>query len=326
MILEITLFVLGFVFLVKGADVLVDGASSIGKRFGLSAFFIGLTIVAFGTSLPELIVSTLASIKGSSGLAMGNIIGSNISNTLLILGVSAIIAPLVVKKATVDKEIPFSLLAVIALVFLVNDIVLDGNGPNGLTRIDGLILLLFFVIFLYYTFGISKEKETLLEKAVDDIKGKEDEYKLSVASGMIVAGLAGLYLGGRWIVGGAISMATYFGISEALIGLTIVAIGTSLPELAASAVAAYKGKTNIAIGNVVGSNVFNILWVLGLTAIIAPIGFEFYLNIDFIILIFITILVMILVYVGKKNVLDKREGITLIAIYILYLVYLVIRG
>ncbi|MCK5061032.1 calcium/sodium antiporter [Candidatus Parcubacteria bacterium] len=326
MTVEIALFVLGFVFLIKGADILVDGASSIGRRFGLSTFFIGLTIVAFGTSLPELIVSTLAGIKGSAGLAMGNIIGSNISNTLLILGVSAMIAPIIVKKATVDKEIPFSLLAVLALVFLVNDMLLDGNGPNGLTRIDGLILLLFFIIFLYYTFGISKEKETLLEKAVDDIKEKTDEYKLSAASGMIVAGLAGLYLGGRWIVSGAISMATYLGVSEALIGLTIVAVGTSLPELAASAVAAYKGRTNIAIGNVVGSNVFNILWVLGLAAVISPISFEFYLNIDFIILIFITILVIVLVYVGKKNVLDKREGITLIAIYVLYIIYLIIRG
>lgn len=323
---DILLLIIGFVFLVKGADVLVDGASSIARRFGLSAFFIGLTIVAFGTSLPELLVSVIAGIKGSSGIALGNVIGSNLSNTLLILGVSAVLTPLLVRKTTVDKEIPLSLLALFAFGFLVNDALLENDGPNSLTRIDGLILILFFLIFIFYTFGISQEKESALRKAVDEIQEKGEEYKAATAVGMIIAGIAGLYLGGRWIVDSGIAIAGFFHISEAMVGLTIVAIGTSLPELAASAAAAYKKKSDIAVGNVIGSNIFNLFWILGLASILRPIPFEFYLNIDLIILILATVLLIILVYVGRKNILDRREGIILISLYVLYLGYIIFRG
>ena len=320
MVIDIILFVIGFVFLIKGADVLVDGSSSVAKRFGVSSFFIGLTVVAVGTSAPELVVSTLASARGSAGIALGNIIGSNLSNTLLILGVCAIIAPLTVKKATVNKEIPFSLLAIVAVGILVNDFLIDKVSPNGLTRIDGLVLILFFVIFIYYTFGISREKENIFKKTIGEMKEEPEEYKWYVAGGMIISGLAGLILGGQWIVKGAVSMATVFGISETLVGLTIVAVGTSLPELAASAMAAYRGKTDIAMGNVVGSNIFNLLWVLGLAAVISPITFEIMLNIDLIILFSITILLLLLVYIGRKNILDRREGIVLVSLYVLYVV------
>ncbi len=326
MLLTIILFILGFVFLVKGADILVEGSSSIAKRFGVSAFFIGLTVVAFGTSLPELIVSLLASIQGSTGIALGNVIGSNISNSLLILGVSAIIAPLVVKKATIRKEIPYTLLAVLAVGFLANDVLIDHGRANTLTRSDGLILILFFAIFMVYTFGISREEESVIEKAVEGIAGDTKEYATTAASGMIIAGLAGLYLGGRWIVSGATAMAAAAGISETLIGLTIVAVGTSLPELAASVVAARKGKTDIAIGNVVGSNIFNLLWVLGISSFVSPIAFQTMLNVDLGLLFLITILLIILIYVGRRNVLEKREGITLLAIYGLYLIFLIWRG
>jgi len=326
MTLDIVLLILGFVFLVKGADIMVDGSSSIASKFGVSNFFIGLTIVAFGTSAPEMVVSSLASIRGSSEIALGNIIGSNISNTLLILGVSAIIAPLIVKKATINKEIPFSLLAVFAVGILANDLLIDKTDPNSLTRVDGLVLILFFSIFVFYTFGITRERENIFQKTVGEMKQPPKEFKLSLSVGMIIAGLAGLILGGRWIVGSSISIAHWLGISEALIGLTIVAIGTSLPELAASGVAAYKGKTDIAVGNVVGSNIFNFLWVLGISSIVSPITLQSYLNIDFIILIFVTILLLLLIYVGKKNVLARWEGATLISIYVIYIIYLIIRG
>lgn len=304
----------------------MDGSSSIAKRFGVSTFFIGLTIVAFGTSAPELVVSTLASVKGSAGIALGNIIGSNISNTMLILGVAAIVAPLTVKKATVNKEIPFSLLAIVAVGILVNDFLIDADMPNGLSRIDGLILILFFLIFIYYTFGISREKENIFQKTIGEMKEEPKDYSVAVAIGMIITGLAGLTLGGQWIVSGAIEFARVFHISEALIGLTIVAIGTSLPELAASAMAAYRGKTDLAVGNVIGSNIFNLFWVLGLSATISPIAFEISLNSDVIILFAITVLLLLLIYIGRRNIVEKREGIILVGLYILYIIYLFIRG
>jgi len=325
--LTVILFILGFIFLFKGADILVDGSSSIAKKYGISSFFIGLTVVAFGTSTPELVISTLASIKGSSGIALGNIIGSNISNTLLILGVCAIIAPLIVKRATVNKEIPFSLLAVLAVGILANDFLIERILPNGLTRIDGLILILFFIIFIYYTFGITKDKENIFQKTVGEIKQeKPKEYSHFMAIIMIIIGLVGLAVGGRWIVNGAIMFAHALGISEALIGLTVVAIGTSLPELVASATAAYKGRTDIAVGNVVGSNIFNLLWVLGLSSTISAIGYNAILNIDMLILLGVTILLLFLIYMGRKNILGKREGSVLLFLYLGYIIFLIYRG
>jgi cation:H+ antiporter len=326
MVLQLVLFVLGFVFLVKGADFLVEGASSIAKKYGLSSIMIGLIIVAFGTSLPELLVSALSAMSGSPDIAVANILGSNFSNTLLILGTTAIVAPIIVKKNTINKEIPFSLLALLAVGFLVNDFLIDGNGPNVLTRIDGLILLLFFIVFIYYTFALKKEKINVLPKL--KISKEEDikEHKNYKSILLIILGVVGLYFGGEWIVNGAVEIATYFNLSEALIGLTIIAVGTSLPELAASIIAAKKGEADMAVGAVVGSNIFNMLWVLGLSATISPIVYNSALNIDLYILIAITILLIPLIYAGKKNVLTKREGIILLSIYVFYLVFLGVRG
>jgi cation:H+ antiporter len=322
----IILFILGFVLLIKGADIMIDGASSIARKYGISAFVIGLTIVAFGTSAPELIVSSLASVKGSSGIALGNIIGSNISNTLLILGISAIIYPLLVKKATVHKEIPFSLLAIAAVGILANDFLIDNSTPDGLTRIDGLVLILFFSIFVFYTFGISKSKENIFEKIQGEIREEPKVYNNFIAVGMIIAGLAGLAIGGQWLVDGAVKIAGVLGMSEALIGLTIIAIGTSLPELAASAMAAHKKRTDIAVGTIVGSNIFNFLWVLGLTSTIHPIGYNRALNTDMLILFGITLLLLFLIYIGRRNVLGRWEGVALVSLYVLYIGFLVIRG
>jgi len=323
MYIDILLFVIGFILLIKGADLLVEGSSSIAKKYGISNIVIGLTIVAFGTSFPELVVSALASFKGSEGVAFGNIIGSNISNTLLILGVCATVRALTVKKDTIAKEIPLSLLAVLAVGFLVNDRLIDAAEASILTRADGLILILFFSIFVFYTFGISK-----VESGIIDLIGEEKikQHKNWQSIGMITLGLVGLFFGGRWIVGSAISFAEFFEISETMIGLTIVAIGTSLPELAASGMAAYKGKTDIAIGNVVGSNIFNLLWVLGLSSIIKPISFSTMLNVDLSFLFVITIILLFLIFYGKKNILDRREGILLLVMYFLYMGFLIVRG
>ena len=319
----IFLFILGFVFLVKGADILVEGSSSIAKKFGISNLVIGLTIVAFGTSAPELIVSSIAAWNESTGIALGNIIGSNISNTLLILGVSAIIYPLAVKKSTVSKEIPLSLLAILAVAFLVNDRLIDGMDASVLTRIDGLILILFFSIFIYYTFGISKVKTTIVEDLKEEKIKKHSNWS-SVF--MIMGGLVGLYFGGRWIVDGAIVFASSFGLSEELIGLTIVAIGTSLPELAASAVAAYKKHTDIAVGTVIGSNIFNLFWVLGLSSIINPITYNPVLNVDIVLLFFATVLMLSTIFIGSKNTIGKWEGASLLGVYVSYMIFLIIRG
>lgn len=327
MFLTIILFVLGFVLLIKGADAVIDGSSSIAKKFGVSSFFIGLTIVAFGTSAPELVVSALASIKGSSGIALGSIIGSNISNTLAILGICAIIAPLAVKKATINKEIPLSLLAIFAVGILVNDFLIDHRAPDGLSRIDGLILILFFIIFVYYTFGIIKSEENIIQKTVGELKYKEPkEYNNFFSAAIIIGGLIGLAVGGKLIVDGAIAFAAHFNLSEAFIGLTIVAVGTSLPELAASAVAAHKGRTDIAVGNIIGSNIFNLFWVLGLSSVIHSISYNASLNINLLILAVITVLLLLLIYIGKRNILGRTEGIVLCGLYIFYILFLSWRG
>ncbi len=311
------LFVVGFVLLIKGADWLVDGASSIARKLKISNIVIGLTIVAFGTSAPELIVNIMASIRGSSDIAIGNVVGSNISNILLILGISAIIFPLAVKKGTVFKEIPLSLLAVLALWFMANDILLDGASANILSMIDGAIFLLFFIIFLYYTFGISKATGQ---------EEKVKELKVGTSVFMVFLGIAALTIGGNWIVNGAILIAKQLGISEALIGLTIVAIGTSLPELATSAMAAYKKNPDIAMGNVVGSNIFNIFWILGVSALIHPISFTSIMNFDIYFLVFTTALLFTVMFIGKKHILERWQGVLFILTYVAYITYLIIRG
>jgi len=324
MILNIFLLIFGFALLIKGADFLVEGSSSVAKKHGISNLVIGLTIVAFGTSAPELVVSAVAALKDNAGIAMGNIIGSNISNTLLILGVSAIIRPLLVKRTTVNKEIPLSLLAILAVFFLANDKLIDGFDFTFLTRSDGLVLILFFSIFIYYIFTISKDNETIIDALAGD--GDIKKFKTIQSIGMIVFGLVGLFLGGQFIVNSAVYIATSFGLSSTLIGLTLVAIGTSLPELAASGMAAYRGKTDMAVGNVIGSNIFNLLWVLGVSSVIRPISYSDYLNTDFYILFGITTLLLFFIFLGKRNVVGRNEGTVLIFVYVVYLIFLIFRG
>ena len=313
------LFIIGFFILIKGADLLVDGSASIAKKLKISNIVIGLTIVAFGTSAPEFIVNIFASAQGNSEIAIGNILGSNIANILLILGISAIIYPITAKTNTVLKEIPLSLLAAVVLGLMANDMIIDGAGFSGITRIDGFILLSFFIIFLYYTFGITK-----ITKSDKDIVEEEIKvFSYSKAVIFIILGLAGLVVGGKWIVDGAVKIAELFNISQSLIGLTIVAIGTSLPELATSAIAAYKKQSDIAIGNVVGSNIFNVFWILGASAIIRPLPFSTSSNGDIAMTIFASILLFIVMFIGKKRVIERWQGVFMVTSYVGYVVFLV---
>ena len=315
--LTYALFIIGFFLLIKGADLLVDGASSIAKKLKISSIVIGLTIVAFGTSAPEFIVNIFASAQGNSEIAIGNILGSNIANILLILGISAIIYPISAKKNTALKEIPLSLLAAVVLGLMANDMIIDGTNFSGITRIDGFILLSFFIIFLYYTFGITKLNKDIVEEKIK-------VFSYSKAIIFIILGLTGLVIGGKWIVDGAVKIAEFFNISQSLIGLTIVAIGTSLPELATSAIAAYKKQSDIAIGNVVGSNIFNIFWILGISAIIHPLPFNTNSNGDIAMTILASIVLFVVMFIGKRRIIERWQGIFMVMTYAGYIVFLVL--
>ena len=310
------LFVVGFYLLIKGADLLVDGAASVAQRLKVSSIVIGLTIVAFGTSAPELVVNVLASFKGNADIAIGNILGSNIANILLILGISAMIYPLKTKENTVWKEIPLSLLAAILLGTMANDLRIDGVAYSGLTRTDGIALISFFAIFIYYTFGIAKVKDNF------DAEVEIKNYSQLKAGVFIIMGIAGLVVGGKWIVDGATKIAELFNVSQSLIGLTVVAIGTSLPELATSAVAAYKKHTDIAIGNIVGSNIFNIFWILGISSIIRPLPFDTTFDFDIVVMVLASAILFFIMFVGKKHTITKREGFLMVSLYVFYLAFL----
>jgi cation:H+ antiporter len=310
------LFLLGFVFLIKGADWLVDGAGSIAKKYHISNLVIGLTIVAFGTSAPELVVNLISSFQGKTDLAIGNIVGSNIANIFLILGVASIIYPLKVKSNTVWKEIPFSLLGALILFIMANDALFDGVGFSALTRTDGLALIGFFCIFLYYTFGIAKNTE---KSSSDEVV--ERPLKFSIL--MVLGGLTGLVIGGQWIVEGAVKLAELFGMSQGVIGLTVVAIGTSLPELAATITASFKKQTDMAIGGIVGSNIFNVFWILGISSIIRPIPFNTAQNIDLALDVLASLLLFVFLFVGRRHLLERWQGWFFVLIYTSYTAYLV---
>jgi len=301
---------------------LVEGSSSLAKKLGIPTIVIGLTIVAFGTSLPELVVNIISALKKSGEIAFGNIIGSNIANILLILGVTGIITNLNVERSTTWKEIPFSLLGVIILLIFVNAPFLDKSGASSITRSQGLILLFFFIIFLYYIFELAKKKK--IQREGEKIKVKK--YSSLTIFSMVLGGLIALYFGGEWTVKSAVSIAKQLGLSEYFIGLTIVAIGTSLPELFTSIVAGLKKNSDIAVGNVVGSNIFNIFWVLGVTALIYPIKLSASANLDLLFLLGATFLLFLFMFIGKKHELQKWQGFIFILTYLAYLISLIKRG
>ena len=320
MFLAILILLFGFVILIKGADWLVDGASVVAKKLKISDLVIGLTVVAFGTSAPELVVSVFSSVGGNSDIAVANVVGSNIANIFLILGLSAIIFPLVVTKGTVWKEIPLSLLAISLVGIMASDFLIDSLPFSALTRIDGLILLSFFVIFMYYTFGLSQDNFDQ-----NEISEKSNK-NLLVAFSMIVGGLIGLVVGGKLVVDNAVMIAQSLGVSASLIGLTIVAVGTSLPELVTSIVAVYKKNCDIAVGNAVGSNIFNVFLVLGLSAFINPLTIAENGLIDIAMGILASLLLFIFMFVGKKRILQRWQGSLFVIIYVIYIVYLIYRG
>ncbi len=314
------LLIIGFVLLIKSAEYLVDGASSIARRFNISDLVIGLTVVAFGTSSPELFVNIAASLKGNTDIAIGNILGSNIANIFLILGVSSLIYPLAVTKGTVWKEIPFSLLAAIIFGIIANNRFIDGDPAAVVTRSDGLVLLAFFAIFMYYSASIAQDIESMHEHVPSKTHG------MIKALLLVFGGLVGLSLGGKWIVDGAVHLAFRLGMSESLVGLTIVAVGTSLPELATSATAAYKRNVEIAVGNVVGSNIFNIFFVLGISSAIKPLPFREKSNIDVGVVIIASLLLFIFMFTGKKRSLDRWEGALFLLLYAGYITFLIFNG
>jgi len=315
LVIDYLLFLPGFYLLIKGADILVEGASSLAKRLKVSDLVIGLTIVAFGTSAPELAVNISASYKGQTGIAISNVLGSNIANILLILGVSSIIRNVTVKENTVWKEIPFSLLAAIIVFLQANDVFFGAGTKNQISRNDGLEMLAFFIIFLYYIFSIAKE-ENIFEDEIPKLQlslGKSIIY--------IIIGLILLPLGSDWVVNGAVRVAKFFGISEAYIGLTIVAIGTSLPEMATSIVAAYKKNSDISIGNVVGSNIFNVFLILGTSSVIRPLEFSTKNNVDVVMTVLASLILFFSLFVGKKHEVERSQGILFLLIYIIYLIF-----
>ncbi|MCC6753010.1 MAG: calcium/sodium antiporter [Saprospiraceae bacterium] len=310
------LLVVGLFFLLKGGDLLVDGASALAKKFKISPIVIGLTVVAFGTSAPELIVNVLAATSGNTEIAIGNVLGSNIANIFLVLGIAALIHPIAAKRNTVLKEIPLSLLAALFLGFAANDALFDGELVSVFSRIDGLVCFLFMSIFMYYVFSITESAEDILETDIPEISTLR-------AAVYVAIGLVALFAGGKWVVEGAVKMAEAFGVSQSLIGLTIVAVGTSLPELITSAVAAYKRQADIAIGNVVGSNIFNVFFVLGTSSIIRPLPFNPNANGDIIVVILASLLLFLFMQVGRRALLERWQGGMLLSCYIIYLVYLV---
>lgn len=314
------LLIIGFGLLIKGADLLVQGASSVARQLRVSDLVIGLTVVAFGTSSPELFVNVTASSLGNTEIAIANVLGSNIANILLVLGVASVIYPLRVQKGTAWKEIPLGLLAACVLGVLANDTMIDGAGFSALTRIDGLVFLSFFMIFMYYSFSIAKVSEPMK----DLVPAKR--HGILVAILMIGGGLIGLTVGARWIVDSAVRIALRFGLSESFVGLTIVAIGTSLPELATAAVAAFKRNAEIAMGSVVGSNIFNIFFVLGITSTINPLPFQPKNNIDIAMVILASFLLFLCMFTGRTRLLDRWEGLSFLLLYGGYLAFLVIQG
>lgn len=320
MFLAIFLILAGLAILIFGAKFLVSGAASLARKMGVSPLIVGLTVVAFGTSAPELIVNVFSALKGSADIAIGNIIGSNIVNILLILGISAVIVPLTVQRSTVWREIPFALLASILVYTMGNDMLFDGNAFNAITRTDGFSLIAIFIIFMFYIFGLSKEKN-----------GKQKEEKIKMYSYPIsvvytIIGITMLFFGGKILVDNAIILAKMAGLSEALIGLTIVAVGTSLPEMATSIVAAIHKHSDIAIGNIVGSNIFNVFWILGLTGTMLQLPFNPATNVDVLVSVGATVILFMAMFIGKRHLLERWQGVMMILMYVFYIAYLIYRG
>lgn len=310
MLKQVVLLIVGFILLVKGADIFVEGSSKIAEKLNIPQIVIGLTIVAFGTSAPEAAVSIASAYRGTSEIAVGNIIGSNVANVLLILGVSGLIGPLVIKRNTLRKEIPFVIFITLLLLML-------GLRDGFLSKIDGCILLAFFGLFLYYLYGLIQRGE---ETSLDDVPELEENDHMWKLICMVIIGAIAIVFGSRFTVNSASAIASHFGVSERVIGLTIVSIGTSLPELVTSVSASMKGKTDIAIGNIIGSNIFNILLVLGLASVVSPMPIPFPHQFLFDGLVAIGAIIMFILFIGKDMKLKRLGAGVMLVSYVVYLV------
>ncbi len=302
----------GFILLIFGANYLVDNASALASKLRISNLVIGLTIIAFGTSSPELVVSVISSVQGNSEIAIGNIVGSNIFNIMAILGISALILPLSVKSTTTWIEIPLCLLSALLIFTLAHTGTANKTGYLMISRTDGYILLIMFLAFALYNYHLSKKGDIS-----EDINVRQKSTRRSVL--MIIAGLAMLVGGGRLVVISSVNIAIEIGVSERLIGLTIVATGTSLPELVTSVVAAIKGNTDIAIGNIVGSNIFNVFLILGISAVINPVPLVQGTSTDILVNIFASFLLFAFIFTGKQRQIERWEGLVFIIAYLLYI-------
>lgn len=326
-IINIVILIIGFILLIKGADIFVDGSSSIAKKIGIPSVIVGLTIVSLGTSAPELAVSSISALQGNNGIAIGNVLGSNIFNTLVVLGGTAIAMPLIIRKKIVKRDFLVNILVAIILYIIAFGI--SFNGKDGLiSRIDGLILLLLCII---YTIVLIRSAIKDKSSRDTDMESKAAIINIRIGPNIIkiIVGIIGIVLGGKFVVDSATNIAYSIGMSEKLVGLTIVAVGTSLPELVTSIVAALKGETEIAIGNVLGSNIFNILLILGLSSTINPIVVTGNLYMDLLFLIIVTIIIGIIIFFNKdKEIkkLNRLEGTVLILVYVVYLSYIIMRN
>lgn len=315
--LNFLLLVTGFIVLIYGANLLVDSASALAKKLNVPTIVIGLTIVAFGTSAPELVVNIFAAIDHNSSIALGNVVGSNLFNIFAILGISAFIYPLTVKSKTTWIEVPLALLSAIILLVLANDVLIDKNTESVISRIDGIIFVSFFLIFIVYNIQL------ILSGSYDE-EFKTKNYSIKKSILFILVGLIFLVLGGKAIVYSATEIARLFGVSERVISLTIISIGTSLPELATSVIAARKKNVDIAIGNIVGSNIFNVFFILGTSAIIYPVTVSLSSQYDLLINILASLLLFIFIFTGKGRKINRWEGLIFLVLYVLYVASLII--
>lgn len=335
-ILLVGQFIVGLLIILKGADWLTDGATFIAQRFKISTMVIGLTIVAFGTSTPELVISLLSAIEGQSEIALGNVVGSNVFNSLAIMGITAMISPIAVKKNTIRYDIPLCILISLVLFIMASDTFISGETADLITRSEGITLLAFFAIFMAYSFAIAKsdEKTDKARIAKAEAAGKHVEKKISdepvevapmwKSVMMIIIGLGCLVFGGEWLVNGASGIASLLGISESVIALTIVGAGTSAPELVTSIVAARKGDTDMAMGNVVGSSMFNIVAILGITSLLCPLSLGSITTVDFGVLLFSAVALWLCCRFGKRlHIITRFEGFLLTACMVAYYVYLI---
>jgi cation:H+ antiporter len=322
--MHFVLLALGFAALLLGAGGVIRGATAIARRTQAPEIAIGLVLVSIGTSLPELLVNIVASAGGNSGLAIGNILGSNVANILLILGVAATVRPLPIRDSTIFSEIPFSLTATLLVGFLANAHLFSPLEVLSISRLDGAVLLAFFLLFLCYIYRVwGSQRATLAVQELGDL-GHADPLLHSAIR--VVAGCTGLGLGAHWVVQSALVFGEQFGFSESFMGLTVVAVGTSLPELVTCAVAARRGNTDLAVGTAIGSNIFNLLWVLGVSALLRPLPFDVVSNTDIMMVIASSALLLLAIAVGGRYCVDRREGVFFLTAYVAYLAFLVHRG